>query len=286
MAYDHLFLFGAPKSGTTWLGQLLNAHPRIICQGEARIHGFGRGLYKLCQQYDEVLKKRLNIVTAINWFPPLTRGEVDALLRCFIDHRMGVIAGSESAIRWVGDKDPDHGLHLDILARLYPRARFIHIIRDGRAVLISTWHHNQRSGDPRPVSSRIDELLPLAAKEWNLRIRKARQYGREALKNRYYELRYEDLLKDAGALLTSLFEFLEVESNPEGVQRCIDAASFETLSGGRKPGEEDNQSFFRKGSAHDWRICLTQTQIEQFNEIAGEMLVGAGYSLNSSQSDT
>ena len=36
------FVLGAPKSGTTWLQYLLNAHPNISCRGEGLFHRFGK----------------------------------------------------------------------------------------------------------------------------------------------------------------------------------------------------------------------------------------------------
>ena len=37
------------------------------------------------------------------------------------------------------------------------------------------------------------------------------------------------------------------------VRRCLDETSFEKLSGGRGPGEEDRSSLFRKGVLGDWQ---------------------------------
>ena len=57
----------------------------------------------------------------------------------------------------------------------------------------------------------------------------------------------------------------------------FDAASFEKLSKGRKRGEEDPSSFFRKGVAGDWKHVFTQGEREIFDNEAGELLVTLGY---------
>ena len=50
-----------------------------------------------------------------------------------------------------------------------------------------------------------------------------------------------------------------------------------TLSGGREPGEEDRESFFRKGEAGDWENWFTIDQMHEFDERAGELLEALGY---------
>jgi hypothetical protein len=61
------------------------------------------------------------------------------------------------------------------------------------------------------------------------------------------------------------------------VTRCIEAASFEKLSKGRKRGEEDPSSFFRKGVAGDWKHVFTQREKEAFDREAGDLLARLGY---------
>ena len=55
------------------------------------------------------------------------------------------------------------------------------------------------------------------------------------------------------------------------------SASFERLSNGKTPGEEDSSSFFRKGIAGDWKNVFTDRDKLVFKEEAGGLLVMLGY---------
>ena len=51
--------------------------------------------------------------------------------------------------------------------------------------------------------------------------------------------------------------------------------SFEAKSG-RKPGQEDQNSFVRKGISGDWRNKFTPEHKARFKEIAGDLLIRVG----------
>ena len=74
-----------------------------------------------------------------------------------------------------------------------------------------------------------------------------------------------------------LLGFLGADSGEEAARKCVEAASFEQLSGGRSKGEEDSSSFYRKGVAGDWRNHFTEEDRRVFKEEAGELLIRLGY---------
>jgi hypothetical protein len=271
------FLTGAPKSGTTWLGKLLDAHPQVSCRGEACVHHFGLELIKACQAYGELLNRRRLAVTDSNDFPGLAWSDVMALMRRFIELRLAAIRDpAKPALAFLGEKDPEHAMHFPTLDQLFPEGKFIHILRDGRAVFISAWHHNVRAGDENLKRLGFDDFLDITAKEWAERVRRGRETGK-ALGDRYFEVRYEDLHADAPGRLSQVLGFLGAEADPAMVSRCVEAASFETLSRGRKPGQEDKASFFRKGVPDDWRGQLTAAQVRRFADLSGGLLEELGY---------
>jgi hypothetical protein len=47
-------------------------------------------------------------------------------------------------VKFIGKNTPDNVLYLPILGRLLPKARFIHVIRDGRDSAVSGWFRNVR----------------------------------------------------------------------------------------------------------------------------------------------
>ncbi|HEX2569203.1 MAG TPA: sulfotransferase [Polyangia bacterium] len=277
MRHSPFFLTGAPKSGTTWLGKLLDAHPEISCRGEACVHHFGLRMVEASRSYNDLLAKRRTVVTDSNDFPAMAWADVMKLMRYFIELRLEAIADpAKPDLRFLGEKDPEHALHFKVLDQLFPEARFIHIIRDGRAVFISAWHHNVRTRDPNLATHSFDDFLAITAKEWSDRVRRGREAGRR-LGDRYFELRYEDLVASPELWAQRVLDVLGAASDPDTVRACVEAASFEKLSRGRKPGQEDASSFFRKGLPDAWREDLSTAQSRRFVELSGPLLEELGY---------
>jgi len=81
---------------------------------------------------------------------------------------------------------------------------------------------------------------------------------------------YESWIEDPLARAYQLFEFIGADTGDGLVERCVEAASFKALSGGRAPGEEDRNSFFRKAVSGDGQFWLSAEQKKRFEEEAGE----------------
>jgi hypothetical protein len=241
------------------------------------VHHFGLELLQACKNYGKLLQRRRQAVTDSNDFPDLAWADILALMHTFIERRLQAIADpSKADLRFLGEKDPEHAMHLPTLHQLFPEGRVIHIVRDGRGVLLSAWHHNHRSGDDEARRLDLDALLDLTAKEWADRVIRARLTG-QAWGDRYFEVRYEDLVADPHRWFGRTLTFLGADASPEVVAACVEAASFERLSQGRRAGDEDAASFFRKGVPDEWRTGLTASQIERFKRLSGTALPSFGY---------
>jgi hypothetical protein len=310
------FIIGGGKSGTTWLKRLLNAHPEILCLGEGRI--FNREWGRDDFRHAEVKVPPRSLYGALSGSEDLrlwaqrsvwgSKGDpdehIDNLTRLAIDyflqHRL-----LRTQKRIVGDKTPFlvGSNVLEEIQRIYPEAKVIHMIRDGRDVEISMLHHRWKNsmdrGGPHVLKPEEEErrkaheegdLQRLAeigwfdedelrrrARLWNAQVAGARKDGPELLGDNYTEVTYEGLLKDTKGQVGRLVRFLGAMSDEEIVRRCVRKASFEKLSKGRKRGEEDSTSFFRKGVAGDWKNVFTEKDREIFKEEAGALLVKLGY---------
>ncbi len=99
----------------------------------------------------------------------------------------------------------------------------------------------------------------------------------ELLGDNYTEVRYERLLEDAPAETRRLLRFLGAGAGDGVVRQCVEEASFEKLSGGRRRGDEDSTSLLRKGVSGDWRGAFTERDKRIFKEEAGDLLVELGY---------
>lgn len=284
------FVTGAPKSGTTWLGKLLDAHPEVSCKGEACMLAFTGPLANVCRDYNQLLKKRSGLFSEVNEFPPLGDAELLSLMRHFVELRLASIADhAKPALKLVGEKDPTLTGALPLLNQLFPAAKVVHIIRDGRAAVVSAWFHNLRFPDdqgkiltnwgpnhPGPKAAGFDAFLETAAQRWSAFVRTARRDA-ACLGDRYLEIRYEDLLADPAPQLRRVLDHLGADSNSDVMATCIEAASFEKMSRGRVRGQEDQTSFFRKGLADDWKNHMTPAQATRCNALSGGLLEELGY---------
>lgn len=275
--FSPFFVTGVPKSGTTWLGMLLDAHPEICCKGEACVHVFIKSLIKISNEYNEFLTGRATQFSESNEFPKMKAADAHAIARFFVEQRLRTIADPNKLhLKFLGEKDPAHTVNFPILNSILPAAKIVHIIRDGRATAISAWHHNMRIVPDMMKKAGFDAFLDEAAGRWGKMLRAAREQS-ALLGPRYLEVRYESLIDDTISHLMHILAFLGADTDITLVRTCVDAASFEKLSNGRAQGQEDSQSFFRKGTADDWKTQMTPSQIQRFNARSGGMLEELGY---------
>lgn len=92
------------------------------------------------------------------------------------------------------------------------------------------------------------------------------------------EVRYEALLLHTEEILSKTCAFIGVVDSREVVAACVSEESFEVLSAGRQPGQEEQTSFFRKGVSGDWRQQFDEQMARRAWRVAGERLSEFGYS--------
>jgi len=302
----HRFLvIGRGKSGTTWLGRILNAHPAIFLRGE-------RKLVEKTAPYTPILRHLLNDRVMSVWgehtsfrlgLEPERMGP--AIWRLVDDYLLAASLVSTkvdvASLTHLGDKlallrGRDV---LDILPNLdlaYPGYRAIHIVRDGRDVAVSGFFHVYRNrvvkaGETEGVvkenvegvlhgeAERLftDDHLRVRAESWNVVATGIDDRLRTDLGDRYLLIRYEDLLADRHAAVERVFSFIGAEHMPALVDEVIERTSFEKMSGGRRAGQMDLSSGRRKGTAGDWVNYFTPRDRALFAELAQPALERFGY---------
>lgn len=163
--------------------------------------------------------------------------------------------------------------------------RFV-IIRDLRDTLVSGFFSLKISHAQFEVEGVTDfrqrlqgmgfeEGLVQTLKEWlpvNAEIQRSWLEAGEPL------IRFEDLLTRTSEILEpTLLDRCELGVPRGRLRRAIQNQSFERLSGGRRPGEEEVASHYRKGVAGDWRNYFTEPVKDAFKERWGDLLVATGY---------
>jgi hypothetical protein len=171
-------------------------------------------------------------------------------------------AEREGKPRW-GDKTPAYIGHVDRLAAIWPDARFVHLIRDGRDVALSV---TKVPFGPNNTWA--------AARSWASAIRQGRRAA-ERYPGRVLEVRYEDLVSKPSETVGAVCDFV-------GLDYSDDMLAIEQTD--RSKVVEDQAAWFTNvwsgittAGVGKWRTELTPRQVEVFEAVAGDELRALGY---------
>ena len=132
-----IILIGPHRSGTTFLGNILGKSSGIAYWKEPRqVWSYG------------------------NWFKPddvLTADDVTPGIKRYIRRRFGNFTSETNASRFC-EKTPSNCLRVPFVHAIFPEAKFVFLVRDGRDVLRSTREISDRSGGSwQRIAQRIRE---------------------------------------------------------------------------------------------------------------------------------
>ena len=269
-------LRGFMKSGTNWVGRLLNLHPQISCAGEFHWQEVSKAFIHNIEM-SQLLSQKEGLRHQM-W----TR--LDRMMKeCM------VLANHPSAT-WVGDRSPVH-----IAPSLILDSKIFNLVRDGRDVLISRTHHffNHPGLFPKfaampEMQKRLaafqsdsqfflknpNELLACldfvhdSAFYWAQTVDSNEEKLASIEPTRFLELRYENMHRDTDGARARMYSFLGVDPDLAG------PLAFNTKAGFEK---ESPDQFLRKGAVGDWQKYMTPAAKTTFNEVAGETLIRLGY---------
>jgi Sulfotransferase family len=251
------FIGGAPRSGTTWVQQILDQHPEVCCGGE--------GLFQkhLAEPLEAMMRARGETLAAKNsalfshtgGFPLPAAEDVEVLLGTGILLALRQL-GAGTACRAIGEKTPENVFFFPQLKRLFPKAKCIVIARDPRDVLTSAWHffHKPEAGENETAAkfAFIRLALPSLDRGARATIELAAQYPTDVM-----TITYEKLRRTPELVVSNMFRFLSVSDASSVVADCVARTAFATQTRGRPEGTEQPGAFLRKGIAGDWRSTLT-----------------------------
>ena len=294
---EKFFIFGHARSGTTLLMRLARLHPEVHCNYQA--HFFTR---------QPLLKSLVNSPEAEEWLTRKSnrwnqgRDLSPLVLRAAADFIMERDAVKEGK-RIVGDKSPSstiHGQAVRDMHSIYPDAKLVYIVRDGRDVLISERFRNFveeskfLSAEDRRIIKDLrkdqdqftngtrsiftETFIRRVAAGWVKNLQETEDEGRRLFAENYFGMRYEDMLNKPFFEVTRLWRFLGVTDITGSLVEVVKNEM------GSNPDEEwqtrrneDIASFLPKGQAGNWQRLFTERDKSLFKEIAGEMLVRWGY---------
>jgi hypothetical protein len=282
LPFRTLFVSGSPKSGTTWLQKILDAHPAIACAGEGHfVERIANPMARMLREYNDKLRQvDERVFQGKAPYQPLGEQELLQLIRDMVI-RLMLRQQPPPGIAWLGDKTPRYTEGLKELKLLFPDVRFLHIVRDPRDVAVSRLYHAKRAGYDDALtagSATYYEMVANAATAWALHNGNVEAFAAAAPANAgmLHRVRYEVMLVEFDRVVTNLLAFLDVDNSPAVVASIRHATDFERLSG-RKQGEEDPDSFFRKGIAGDWEGRLDAKALDIIAGHCGLLMRKLGY---------
>ena len=206
------FIVGAGRSGTTLLRLILSAHSRLHILPETWfILDLVKEMPLNAALSRAQVKRATDIMTADYRWPEMEidpdvlrdrAGQLamprlaDILNLVYLEHL------SRAGKSRFGDKTPTYIRIVPQLATIYPGARFIHLIRDGRDVAISR------------IRLGWERYYERTKFEWTLAMEKRREYAVSAYAGRIMEVRYEQLVDHLEATVQEICSFLGERYEP------------------------------------------------------------------------
>ncbi len=280
---------GAPRSGTTLLRFMLDAHPQLAIPPET---GFLVSLANLQQSGTGDAEALFQLITH---YPPGAPVWPDFQLDAQVLHRelaklrpCDLATGVRTFYRLYaerfgktryGDKTPTYCEHIPAIAALLPEGHFIHIIRDGRDVALSL----------RPLWFAPARDITSLAHYWQRLVSAGQAGGSKA--RAYMEIRYEELLLDTRRELEKVCRFLDLPFHtdmlnywqrtpgrlkehgarlqPDGTQVVSHQQRLEQQRLTTSPPQPER--------AFRWKHDLTEQEQQEFIKAAGATLAELGY---------
>jgi protein-tyrosine sulfotransferase len=249
-------IFGAPRSGTTYVNAILNAHPGVHITHETRLFMWAHLTLNTLENDQVALTHR-------EQFREYLKPELARLIRGFYREL------DPSATVW-GDKNPHYAAPraegvLELVEELFPGTKFIHVVRDGRDVVASLVRKRTQDGEPW-VS------FETAHQVWNGHVATGLKFATNSASGRVLEVRYEELIADDVEMARRMFDFIGIDCSAEVIEFC------EGQREKRTPMQGPTRDLSHGVDQSDWETVVAEEgrRAESLN-LLRENLVRCGY---------
>ncbi len=286
--YPKVFVVGCPRSGTTWVDDILKHHPRVVGGRESHMYptisgtigargrlsigswarlfyGIERGsrLSREVGAHQYVDRRTLSRLGRAVLADVATDEEAtDRLVRAVFDEYFLSAGGTPDHV--FVEKTPTHVFYAERLLSTFPEAHVIEVVRDGRDVCVSMQLRG-RSFATWPTAREGQIGLWLRSVQRGLALR-----GDANLRDRVTLVRYEDLKRDAAAESERLFTAVGLDTSPDVVARAVASTDIRRYPTG--PGE-----FRHRGEVGTWAEYFSGEDDRLFRAMVGDLFAEAGY---------
>jgi hypothetical protein len=288
MRTDPIFIVEDDCSGSNFLATLIAKHPDIGIAPESNfildlMYHFRNRVLKNQNDIDEAI----NIIFQPQGTPLASNSDFSAFginpaqLKTFLSSALPItvpdIVNSilsqycrkhfPGCSTW-GIRKGCYVFELDKLVRYFPKAKFIHIVRDGRAVYAAQKRSFQTQTEDSSESDPIQ-----AAKRWQ-RVTQCFEAFQKLYPQNALEISHENLVQQRQNILSKVFDFLEV---PDIVIPTV--IKFIHQGGGAYPPLEQTDKSVTLSSLDGWQKELTPLEIYLYEDVAGQTLKCKNYDL-------
>jgi hypothetical protein len=239
-----VWIFGSPRTGSTWLMRLLAEAPEIQTVNETflPLHLVPIGHRVADGEYLEhgARADDPNFFFARRYLDEL-RPELRQLILRGLERQFRELGGRPDH-RWILIKEPNGSHAADTTLSLLPKSRLIFLLRDGRDVIDSlidamlgdeTWWKNRQRSTARPDPGRL-RFIRQHATVWVHRTESVQRAFRSLPDDHRILLRYEELLADTRSQLGRLFGWLDHSVSAKAIDGIVARHSFQEIPDGEK----------------------------------------------------
>jgi protein-tyrosine sulfotransferase len=252
---------GCPRSGTTLMRVILDTHPNIACGPESGI--FVPRWPSLKKLPDRFGMPRNTVMALFKTSPSQA---------WFIDEFFKLYTVIRDKPRWA-EKTPANVNQLEFLFEHFPKARFIHMIRDGRDTVCSLrTHPRHKVVDGQLI--KLDTRHPIGpcTERWVHDVSAGRRYRDDP---RCLEVRYEELVGDPRATLERVFERIGEPFD----DRVLD---FHSVKGRSRdftnfPQNPEATKPLYTAAVSRWHADFSGEDLTTVKRLAGPLLIELGY---------
>jgi len=268
------FIVCAPRSGSTLLRLILDAHPRLAVPSPSWLYEM---VYPYLYSYGDLSSPNNFLALAEDLFESpfiknmnlkitpqdLISFSEECTFRGLYNALHSHYAESTGKARW-GEKSPRNSFWIEEIKQDFQDAQFVHIVRDGRDMAV----------DIADSPEMLPENIYSGAHIWKDFVGAAHNSGKKLPKSDYYIIRYEDLCADPEASLKKLCQFLNEDFDQQMLahHETKSAKSWSSLPNHVKSGRPITKEF-----CEIYKDRLPPGDISAVEVVMNELLAEFGY---------
>jgi len=275
LEHNIVWIFGSPRSGTTWLAtELLSFKTKVINEPHledhlaARLPGINNQIIKWVDRRKSYPDYFFSDAHKETWL---------FYLRKLILNR--IYSQIQDLSKIIIIKSPGSFGASDIISECLPNSKIIILLRDGRDVIDSLLDARSEGGfmniglEPIISSKERISFIEYRTKMWVKLMENLLKTCNTHLEKLQLVVRYEDLRKNTSVELQKIYRFVGIDIQKEKLEEIVQKYLFENL----RKTDIGKGKFHRSASPEKWKENFSKEEKNILEKIMGETLRKLGY---------